>query len=320
MPRLSKVAFHNDVKFVTFTVEEDFLLCANPLIRLVLMKCFAQAQSLYPVRVCHFLIADTQVHMLLVVDDPQELPQFVKMVKAESAHVLNRLLGRRKRTIWCEGYDSPTVLDPDKTVEEISYIYANPAQDGLEDSIERYPGWSSWSYFRRGRTEYKTYFIPRDAFRPLPKRLLMHEDYEREARLAKKGKKKNSFVITPDAWMESFGITDKEEQKRWNQRIVERLREREQEVRKSRKFPPIGAKRLTERQIGHPYTPNRTGKRMYALSTDRELRKSYISRIKDLVRAGAQVYQRWLRGELNVPYPAGLFPPAMPRLVEPLGI
>jgi REP element-mobilizing transposase RayT len=320
MPRLPKVAFHNDVKFVTFTVEEDFLLCANPLIELILKKCFAQAQALYPVNLCHFLTGATQVHMLLTVNDPQALPQFVKMIKAESAHALNRLLGRRKSTIWCEGYDSPTVLDPDKAVEEISYIYANPAQDGLEDLIERYPGWSSWSYFRRGRTEYKTYFIPRDTFRQLPKRLLSYQDYEREARLAKKGRKKNSFVLAPNAWLESFGITDKKEQERWNQRIVERLREREQEVRKTRKFPPIGADRLQEQQIGHPYTPKRSGKRMYALSTDRELRKSYIRKIKDLVQAGAVVYQRWLRGELHVPYPPGLFPPAMPRLVEPLGI
>ena len=148
MPRLRKIAFHNDVKFVTFTVEDDFLLCANPLIELILKKCFAQAQALYPVNLCHFLTAATQVHIVLTVDDPEALSQFVKMIKAESAHAINRLLGRRKRTIWCEGYDSPTVLDPQKAVEVISYIYANPAQDGLEDSIDKYPGWSSWGYFQ----------------------------------------------------------------------------------------------------------------------------------------------------------------------------
>ena len=48
----------------------------------------------------------------------------VRKFKTESAHAVNRLLGIRKRTIWCEGYDSPMVYkDLDRAVEKIKFCF-----------------------------------------------------------------------------------------------------------------------------------------------------------------------------------------------------
>ncbi len=81
--------------------------------------------------------------MVFVVINPEHVPEFLRNVKAESAHMLNNLLGRNRRTVWCEGYDSPIVLTPLHALVFISYLYANPAKDDLEISIHRYPGLSS---------------------------------------------------------------------------------------------------------------------------------------------------------------------------------
>ncbi|MEN9845574.1 MAG: hypothetical protein RIS36_721 [Pseudomonadota bacterium] len=52
--------------------------------------------------------------------------------------MINGLLERDKRTLWCEGYDSPIVLTPLRALTIIAYMYANPAKDNLETTIDRY--------------------------------------------------------------------------------------------------------------------------------------------------------------------------------------
>ena len=138
---------HGAVLFVTFSLEEVLMLLANPLCRTLLQSCLAVAQDLYPLRISGFLINSNHVHMLLVVENPDDVSGFIRHFKTESAHLLNRVLGRRKRTIWCEGYDSPIVLTPTRALIALSYLYSNPAKDNLEESIDKYPGLSSWEMF-----------------------------------------------------------------------------------------------------------------------------------------------------------------------------
>ncbi|MBX7143689.1 MAG: transposase [Oligoflexia bacterium] len=103
---------HGSVLFVTFSVEQGLLLLSNPLCEALIKSCLARAQFLYPVEICHFLVEATHIHMVLVVKNPDDVCRFVGYFKTESAHTLNGLLGREKRTVWCEGYDSPVILSP----------------------------------------------------------------------------------------------------------------------------------------------------------------------------------------------------------------
>ena len=97
--------------------------------------------------ISHFLVEGTHMHLIAVVQNPDDIKGFMERFKTESAHCINRLLGRKKRTVWCEGYDSPLLLTADDVVNTITYIYTNPAKDNLETSIDNYPGLSSWSMF-----------------------------------------------------------------------------------------------------------------------------------------------------------------------------
>jgi hypothetical protein len=42
----------------------------------------------------------------LVVINPDHVEAFFRHFKTESAHMINGLLGRNKRTLWCGGYES----------------------------------------------------------------------------------------------------------------------------------------------------------------------------------------------------------------------
>lgn len=103
---------HKSVLFCTFSLEEKLLLLANALCQALVKSCLARACKLYPVRICHMIVEATHIHLVLVVTDPDHVQAFFRHFKTESAHMIDALLRRAKRTLWCEGYDSPIVLTP----------------------------------------------------------------------------------------------------------------------------------------------------------------------------------------------------------------
>jgi len=144
----------------------------------------------------------------------------------------------------------------------------------------------------------------------------------REARLLKKKKKKNTFTIYPDAWIETLGFTDPEEKKSINKRIAAGLYEAEQDYREIRTREGrsvISPTRLMQTEIAAPYTPTRTGKKMICLGSDKKDRASFIAFIKLLIQRGREVFEEWKKGNTHLKYPLGLYPPSMPKLANVVG-
>jgi len=324
MSRLPKFFLNKAVHLVTTSVEEGLMFPPNPLINTIMMSVMARAQTLYPVHVCHFLLEATHTHLLIVVEDPDCVKNFMKMFKAESAHAVNRLLGKKKHTVWCEGYDSPSLLDVTKVIEKIQYIYINPAKDKLEDSIDNYVGLSSWRAYKEGKEEFVSTvpWIRRSTIGKLSSASLTMQQLEHEARsLEDVTKEKQDFILRPNAWMESLGIVEENEQKRINQVILDGVYSKEQEYRQERKKEDkqvIGSEKLARTPIGREYQPDRSGKRMLCLCSDVKLRKRYIAAVKRVRKQGVEVFHMWKGGNCSKKYPRGLYAPYVPRTVEPL--
>ena len=320
MPRPRKVILNRRILFVTCSVEEGLPLPPNPLINAIIQSVLGRAQALYRVRVCHAIFESNHLHMVLVVDNPNDVKDFIGRVKTETAHAVNRLMGRKKRTIWCSGYDSPALLDVDAVIREIVYLYTNPAKDDLEDTIERYPGVNSWKAFRSGRHRKVCPWIHRSDLYALTSTKLSIPEFETKARALKnKAKEKHTFTYYPDAWMEYVGVTDPKERKALNERIVSEVKEVEEGFsteRQKKGKTVMGAGRLMRQPMDTPYEPKRTGKRMWCISSDVGLRIEYIAMVKALIEEASQVYSRWKVGDVAVRYPAGLFAPPVPKLVE----
>ena len=321
MPRNPKIALNRTVLFVSSSVEEGLMFPPNPLIKLLLLKSLAQAQALHPVRISHFLFEATHVHLILSVDNPDDVKGFMERFKTESAHAVNRLLGRKKRTVWCDGYDSPTVLDLEKAIEQIVYLYENPAKDGLVDSIRHYPALSSWHHFKKGKTVFPTHLISRDSIRKLDTASLNLNAYRQEVKRLTVSAKAITFRIFPDAWLETLGVNCPRERKRCNEEIESKVAAQEAHYREERKrsgVAPIGAGRLQLARIGRSYQPEREGKKMICLGSSKEIRAPFIEFAKELFQSAKEVMAMWKQGDVTVPYPLGLYPPAFPKLAEPL--
>ena len=143
MPNLKRCIIHNTLVEVCFRTEEGLPFVATPYIKAIMQSIIATAQTMYPTTICHFVLMANHMHLILVVQDPEDFVAFIGYIKRESAHAINRLLGRKKRTVWCDRYDDPKILDPDKAMQRIVYLYSNPQKANLVSTIDEYPNLSS---------------------------------------------------------------------------------------------------------------------------------------------------------------------------------
>ena len=320
MSRNLKYHPNGKVLYVTSSIEVGLLFLCNPLCTAILKSCLSAALAKYRVRLCHFIIEPNHFHMIIVVENPEDVPEFYKYFKAETAHRINRVLGRRKRTVWCEGYDSPIVLTPLRALVAISYLYANPAKDNLTYNIDEYEGVHSWRMFSTGDLSENNKVIPRDEFEYLPIWNQNHKGYSQEAdRVLATTEQKETLTLEPNAWLESYGITDPKEQLEWNSKLVERVRRleaRAQKVRKRTGRRPIGTHKLRNQKFDLTRQSYRRGKRMCCLSERRSKRVEFMKDFRELMFKARATVKRWAKGDFSVPYPPGLHAPSMPRLAN----
>jgi hypothetical protein len=323
MSKRMKYHPHGSVLFCTFSLEEGLLLLANPLCQAIVKSCLARACELYPVRICHIIVESTHIHLVLVVTNPDDVNAFFRYFKTESAHMINGLLGRDKRTLWCEGYDSPVVLTLTRALIAIAYLYANPAKDNLETSIDRYPGFSSWKMFQSGKLVRHWKRLRRPQFRPITRDANNLRGYTKLAEeLVRVSDEVKTFTLEPNAWMESFGYNSPEQQQKLNEKLIARIRlleERAEKKRVKEKKQVMGRDRLKAQVFDTSYRPKRSGRRMWCLSEKRSVRVKFIKFFRALMQKARAVRERWRLGEVMVPYPPGLYPPSMPKLANVLG-
>ena len=322
MPHPPKILRNNDVVLVSTRVEEGLPFVATDYMSLILFDILARAQNLYPVTICHFIFSQNHLHLLLMVENPENLPLFMKYLKQESAHAVNHFLGRRKRTVWASGYDSPILLTYDKVLYYITYIYSNPQDANLVDKIKDYPGFSSWNMFVQDKTKHITKRINRTSIpRLIKKRMSLREQEDLAMHLEKQSIEslESSLILSPYAWTKCFPETFEWSLEETKKTILERVQEEESRLRTRRASEGkkiLGAIALRLQEFNKPYTPQKHGKRMTCISSDIPLRKRFLSSVKELLCEAKKVLNLWRSGDRSVPWPPGLFAPCMPRVAN----
>jgi len=294
---------------ITTRTEEGLPFIPALYMRIILEGIMARAQILYPVQLCHYLWMGNHLHFIIYVEDPEIVEAFMARVKTESAHAINRLLGRRRRTIWVGDYDSATILTLDDAIEKIRYLYANPAEAHCADSIEGYKRPSSWKAFISGELNVAAPWIQRPAISP---ELVTDPDAARV--LIEGASTSHELILVPNAWMKAFNITDPDEKKRINASVVKQVLESEESLRILRTGPLFDDN--PEQRIDQPYTPKKFGRRMWCICWEIVLRVAFINMVKAMLREGKEVRKAWKSGNFFVPYPPGLAPPRYPRIAN----
>jgi REP element-mobilizing transposase RayT len=229
MSRPPRLLFPHTVTMLTSRVQQGLPLVHTPLMEAILWSALAVAQTLYKVKVISFVVMGNHVHIIALVEDPTDVESFMERFKCETAHAVNRLMGRRQVSVWCEGYDSPTILTLEDLIEKMAYVYANPVRAYRTNSIDNYLGVSSWKMFTSGILSKQLLRIRRNLIQALPKGILSPAEQRRETtRVMGSAKEILYFTLTPDAWTTAFPNQMTTEQ--FNRRVLKRIKEIELEV------------------------------------------------------------------------------------------
>lgn len=85
------------VEITNRTVQGRFLFCPSRELNDVVLGILGRAQRLHPIRVCHVAVLSNHIHLLLDVDDAQQVSDFMEYVNGNLAREVNRLTGWRTR-------------------------------------------------------------------------------------------------------------------------------------------------------------------------------------------------------------------------------
>ena len=315
MPSPPRILIPGLPTLITSRVEVGLPFVATRFMNLLFWSAIGRAQSLYPVAVCGLCLMGNHFHMLIVVDEPNDVVDFVDRIKTEIAHSINRLLGRKQRTVWHAGYDATPILTIEDTIEKLAYLYTNPQNANLVESIDSYPGVSTWGMFLGAQLSLAIPWIQRTMVTQKPNKswISEKEDSAFVDEMKAASRVSHLFRFEPFRWLQSFGI-NKGKEGEYREKVIAAVRKREQELSARRIRPCIGANRLSAMALNMTFYPKKFAKRVWCICWDVELRKSFIQLIKKLRTEARAVWRQWRSGDFSATYPLGLFPPRRPKI------
>ena len=243
-------------------------------------------------------------------------------VQKKITDCLKRLFGLDYLHIWEGRPMVARIGDIDEAVSRISYLYANPAQDHLESSIELFPGYSSYREFQKAMNSSVDAEFSEEVLRlRLPTFPILQTNtpdviQERGVirLLEKRNEEKQLLTRYPNIWMRAFGVKDCDVSE-INQRIQKKLRHRERIAAMLRRITGrtvMGRPALKKQPILKPHKPKKKSRKIFYLGSSREDRIWYILDFKEFCRQCAECYQEWLKGNFLVKWPPGAFKPPLP--------
>jgi len=309
MPRKLRNYFHGLPYEICTSVQTGLPFVIAPYMEFLLKGILASAQSQHPVTICHFVIMANHIHLIIVVQDPADVPRFMEHFKTETAHVLNKLMGTTGRSFWCEGYDPVPILSAEKLLERMVYLYLNPVKAKLCLRSRDYKGIHTYSNLLNGDTTETWRKVSRTEIRELPEgRLSRAYEAELLEYFSKARGLNYQLKIEPWAWLGAFPESKSWKRKDVRSRFLAMLSKAEANQNLDRtKIVPEAAQR--NREIRTPYRSKRSGKKMLCFSDSREQREGFIAYIKAQSALARDAYQRRVRGDHTALPPPGFFLP-----------
>lgn len=117
----------------------------------IIGACMARGIEMFGVELYGFVWMSNHGHLLLRAPK-DNFADFMAYLNGQIAVNANRFLAR-KHQLWARRYAAAQVLDEAAELEMLGYLLANPQNAGIADSIEKWPGLSSATFFFEHREQ-----------------------------------------------------------------------------------------------------------------------------------------------------------------------
>ena len=278
-----------------------YLLLPSAEVDDLILGVLGRAQAKYDVLIHAFIFMSNHFHLLMQVACALQMSRFTGFFKSNIAKELGRLFDWKEH-FWGRRYHSASVGgsgdSEEVQIERLMYILANGCKEGLVASPLDWPGVSSAKALYRGeRTMQGTWY-----------------DRTAQYRALKRGENKlypstETVHLSPPPFLE--GRSPEEQRKFWVD-AVRKIEEQTAETHRQNGTEPIGA-RAIRRQKPHdkPKEFKSSPAPMFQAATPEEYWMMLHAR-KAKVAAYRDAAERLKRGETDVRFPPGCFPPPLP--------
>jgi hypothetical protein len=233
------------------------------------------------VELCHFVDMNNHSHTVAVSNECKKISKFYMELQKKTTDTVKALLRLSSLSLW---EDRPTVAKIatlDDTIARIAYIYCNPSNASLSDSIEEYPGINSWSAFLTCEPSIDAQVVidarwyPVSEVPQLTSRSLSPKQDDRlfQELVASEEALQHPIVIKPFKWLEVFGVSEPLEIEKIRQKIIAQVRETERANAEARQ---AAGKRCVPRAVllrepyMKPHTPKKKERKIYLICGNRE--------------------------------------------------
>jgi REP element-mobilizing transposase RayT len=122
------------------TIQGRFLFRPSRELNDIVLGVLGRAQRLHPVRVCHVVVLSNHIHLLLDVDNAQQVADFMEYVNGNLAREVNRLTGW-SGPLFERRYTMILVSNEEAAqVERFKYSLSQGCKENLVERTEDWPG------------------------------------------------------------------------------------------------------------------------------------------------------------------------------------
>ena len=327
MPRNPRRIISGRVYDICFRTQKGLPFAPRPLINEIVVSCLARANRDQKVILNHFIVMGNHIHLLCTALDQQMMANYMAEVQKKITDCLKKIFGLRKLRLWEGRPHCAELIAIDDVINRIQYFYLNPTNANLVNSIEEYPGVSSWHHWKSSKDDlnekkeqtirwYKSSTLNfvsfhKSSFSKLREDLILHN-------LRKKATTNETLILQPNYWMKSFGIDSSERVEEVNQEIRRLIEKRKKDLTGEslpKKSFTVGRKKLLKQlPTLSGWQPRKKSRRIFLICADKKLRLYKILEYRKFFHKCRKCYNEWLSGCVNTKWPPGAFIPPLPRL------
>lgn len=321
MPRSRRQIIYGRPYEIVFRVREGLPFVCTEYMRIILLGILARAQRDEKVILCGYIVMGNHWHLIIVTKDAEQATRFYKELKKAATEATKRLLGLDTLTMW----ERSTVIllaTAEDVIDRLGYLYANPAEADMVETIGDYPGLSSWVAFEEtpnqveAGTTSEHFWISAASIPTVTNGITPHKDQSIAQQMIQNARAKHELTVEPNAWMRCFDIEDSEVAET-KDLIKGQIKQREDIAHKNRilrKTRVVGAAKLKLKSPSiQGHKPKKKERKIFVICRNVSLRARIISQFKEFCAECAECYRRWRERAEHVVWPPGAFVPPLGR-------
>jgi len=286
----------------TVTIQNRYLLRPSPDLNDRVVGILGRAQRMYEMTLCATVVLSTHYHLLAVPEDAQHLADFMGFVNTNLSKKIGRLHNWPGK-LWADRYHSvPVSMEEEAQIARLRYVLAAGVKELLVDRPAEWPGVHGVEALISGTPLVGHWY---NWTKEYAARQLRGEKDVDEASFAEEER----LVLSP---LPCWAHVPEGTWRGWVRDLVVEIEEEGERERRRTRRESLGAKKIVRtRPHKRPAKVEKSPKpRFHAVKP--EVFKRMWEAWREVTAAFRVAAAQLLAGELDVEFPEGTFPPALP--------